>query len=105
MGVDPHKLSGGGCHFRSAATDLGWSVATSAGTRLASAGRAEGGRIGSVALPDNSFIDVVEVTGLVPRSETLAWTRLPPWRSWTSPRRMRGAASTSTPRTRTRARS
>ena len=49
------------------ATDLGWSVATSAGTRLASAGRADGGRIGSVALPDNSFIDVVEVTGLVPR--------------------------------------
>jgi class 3 adenylate cyclase len=49
------------------ATDLGWSVATSAGTRLAAAGRAESGRIGSVALPDNSFIDVVEVTGLVPR--------------------------------------
>ena len=49
------------------ATDLGWSVATSAGTHLASAGRADGGRIGSVALPDDSFIDVVEVTGLVPR--------------------------------------
>ncbi|MDB5859827.1 MAG: response regulator [Ramlibacter sp.] len=49
------------------ATDLGWSVATSAGTRLAAAGRADGGRIGSVALPDNSFIDVVEITGLVPR--------------------------------------
>ena len=49
------------------AMDLGWSVATSAGTRLASAGRAEGGRIGSVSLPDNSFIDIVEVTGLVPR--------------------------------------
>jgi serine/threonine-protein kinase PpkA len=49
------------------AMDLNWSVATSAGTRLASAGRAEGGRIGSVALPDSSFIDVVEVTGLVPR--------------------------------------
>ena len=49
------------------ATDLQWSVATSAGTRLAAAGRADGGRIGSVALPDDSFIDVVEVTGLVPR--------------------------------------
>jgi serine/threonine-protein kinase PpkA len=49
------------------AMDLNWSVATSAGTRLASAGRAEGGRIGSVALPDNSFIDIVEVTGLVQR--------------------------------------
>ena len=47
--------------------DLNWSIATSAGTRLASAGRADGGRIGSVSLPDNSFIDVVEVTGLVPR--------------------------------------
>jgi serine/threonine-protein kinase PpkA len=49
------------------AMDLNWSVATTAGTRLASAGRADGGRIGSLALPDNSFIDVVEVTGLVPR--------------------------------------
>jgi class 3 adenylate cyclase len=49
------------------ATDLQWSIATSAGTRLAAAGRADGGRIGSVALPDDSFIDVVEVTGLVPR--------------------------------------
>ena len=47
--------------------DLGWSVAPSSGTRLASAGRADGGRIGSVGLPDNSFIDIVEVTGLVPR--------------------------------------
>jgi serine/threonine-protein kinase PpkA len=49
------------------AMDLNWSIATSAGTRLASAGRADGGRIGSVALPDNSFLDIVEVTGLVPR--------------------------------------
>jgi class 3 adenylate cyclase len=49
------------------AMDLNWSVATSAGTRLAAAGRAEGGRIGSVGLPDSSFIDIVEVTGLVPR--------------------------------------
>ncbi len=49
------------------AMDLGWSIATSAGTRLASAGRADGGRIGSVGLPDTSFIDIVEVTGLVPR--------------------------------------
>jgi serine/threonine-protein kinase PpkA len=49
------------------AMDLNWSVATSAGTRLAAAGRADGGRIGSVALPDSSFIDIVEITGLVPR--------------------------------------
>ena len=49
------------------AMDLNWSIAASAGTRLASAGRAEGGRIGSVGLPDNSFLDIVEITGLVPR--------------------------------------
>ncbi len=49
------------------AMDLNWSIAASSGTRLASAGRADGGRIGSVALPDSSFIDIVEVTGLVPR--------------------------------------
>jgi len=49
------------------AMDLNWSIATSAGTRLAAVGRAEGGRIGSVGLPDNSFLDIVEVTGLVPR--------------------------------------
>ncbi|MDB5898387.1 MAG: hypothetical protein JWP41_1989 [Ramlibacter sp.] len=52
------------------AMDLNWSVAASAATRLASAGRAEGGRIGSVALPDSSFIDVVEITGLVPRRKS-----------------------------------
>ena len=50
------------------ATDLHWSIATSAATSLAAAGRAEKGRIGSLGLPDESFIDIVEVTGLVPRS-------------------------------------
>jgi serine/threonine-protein kinase PpkA len=49
------------------AMDLNWSIATSAATRLASAGRADGGRIGSVGLPDNSFLDITEITGLVPR--------------------------------------
>ena len=49
------------------ATDLGWSICATAGTRLAAAGRADAGRIGSVSLPDNTFIDVVEITGLVPR--------------------------------------
>jgi serine/threonine-protein kinase PpkA len=49
------------------ATDLHWSIATSAATGLAAAGRAEKGRIGSLGLPDDSFIDIVEVTGLVPR--------------------------------------
>lgn len=52
------------------AMDLNWSVATSSATRLAAAGRADAGRIGSVALPDNSFIDVVEVVGLVPRKNS-----------------------------------
>jgi serine/threonine protein kinase len=47
--------------------DMNWSVAATSGTHLASAGRADGGRIGSVGLPDNSFIDVVEISGLVPR--------------------------------------
>ena len=49
------------------AMDLNWSVATTAGTRLAAAGRVDAGRIGSVSLPDDSFIDIAEVTGLVPR--------------------------------------
>ena len=49
------------------ATDLHWSIATSAATNLAAAGRAEKGRIGSLGLPDESFIDIVEVTGLLPR--------------------------------------
>jgi serine/threonine-protein kinase PpkA len=49
------------------ATDLHWSIATSAATSLAAAGRAEKGRIGSLGLPDESFIDIVEITGLVPR--------------------------------------
>ena len=49
------------------AMDLNWSIATSAGTSVAAQGRAENGRIGSVGLPDNSFLDIVEVAGLVPR--------------------------------------
>lgn len=49
------------------AGDLRWSIAATGRTLQAAAGRAEGGRIGSVAPPDNSFIDIVEVTALVPR--------------------------------------
>jgi class 3 adenylate cyclase len=44
------------------ATDLHWSVATSAPTGLAAAARVEKGRIGSLGLPDDSFIDIVEIT-------------------------------------------
>jgi serine/threonine-protein kinase PpkA len=50
-----------------AATDLRWSVTASQHTLTAAAGRAEGGRIGSVAPPDNAFVDIVEVTALRPR--------------------------------------
>ena len=49
------------------ANDLRWSVAASGRTLRAAAGRAEAGRIGSVGPPDNSFLDIVEITGLVPR--------------------------------------
>lgn len=48
------------------ATDLHWSVATSAPTGLAASGRAQKGRIGSLGLPDDSFIDIVEIVGLGP---------------------------------------
>jgi len=48
------------------ATDLHWSVATSAPTGLAASGRAQKGRIGSLGLPDDSFIDIVEIVGLAP---------------------------------------
>jgi serine/threonine-protein kinase PpkA len=49
------------------ASDLRWSVAASGQTLRAAGGRAEPGRIGSVGPPDDSFIDIVEITGLVPR--------------------------------------
>jgi serine/threonine-protein kinase PpkA len=49
------------------AADLRWSVAASRRAFLASAGRAESGRIGSVSAPDESFVDILEITGLVPR--------------------------------------
>ena len=49
------------------ASDLRWSVAASGRTLRAAAGRAQAGRIGSVGPPDNSFIDIVEITGLLPR--------------------------------------
>lgn len=60
-GVDVARM------LEAAATDLHWSIAASAGTRVAAGGRAEGGRIGSLSLPDDSFVEVVEVTGLAPR--------------------------------------
>jgi serine/threonine protein kinase len=49
------------------ATDLHWGVVTSGPTRQAAGPRIDAGRIGSVGLPDDSFLDVTEITGLVPR--------------------------------------
>ena len=49
------------------AADLHWGVATSGPTRQAAGPRIESRRIGSVGLPDDSFLEVAEITGLVPR--------------------------------------
>ena len=54
------------------ATDLRWSVAASRRAFLAASGRVESGRIGSVGAPDDSFIDILEITGLVPRPRSTA---------------------------------
>ena len=49
------------------ATDLQWSIVASFATRQAAGTRVEAGRSGALSLPDESFLEVVEVTGLVPR--------------------------------------
>lgn len=49
------------------ASDLHWSVAASQPTRQAAGTRVEAGRSGSLGLPDDSFLEVIEVAGLVPR--------------------------------------
>ena len=49
------------------ATDMRWSIVASGGTLRAASDRIESGRIGSVGLPDGAFIDLVEITGLLPR--------------------------------------
>ena len=54
------------------ATDLRWGLAASRRVFLAAAGRVEAGRIGSVSAPDDSFIDILEITGLVPRRRSTA---------------------------------
>ena len=48
------------------APDVGWSIVVSAEACRAAGTRVQAGRFGSVALPDNSFVDIAEVTGLVP---------------------------------------
>jgi class 3 adenylate cyclase len=49
------------------AADLQWGVAASMPTRLAAGTRMQAGRAASMALPDDSFLELVEVEGLVPR--------------------------------------
>lgn len=50
--------------------DVGWSIVASDATRRAAGERIESGRFGSVRLPDSSFVDIVEVTGLAPRKNS-----------------------------------
>jgi len=54
------------------APDIGWSIVASGAARRAAGERIESGRIGSVALPDTSFVDVVEITGLAPQKNSRA---------------------------------
>jgi serine/threonine-protein kinase PpkA len=49
------------------ASDLHWSVVTSGATRQAAGSRVASGRLGSLGLPDDTFLEVVEITGLVAR--------------------------------------
>jgi class 3 adenylate cyclase len=47
------------------APDVGWSIVASDEACRAAGGRIEAGRFGSVALPDESFVNISEVTGLI----------------------------------------
>ncbi|GAB2588165.1 hypothetical protein GCM10027034_20760 [Ramlibacter solisilvae] len=49
------------------AADLHWSIAASFGTRQAAGARVDSGRSGTLGLPDETFLEVVEIAGLVPR--------------------------------------
>ena len=49
------------------APDLGWSIVASQQARRAAGLPVESGRFGSVALPDSSFVDIAEITGLAPQ--------------------------------------
>ncbi|WP_427911375.1 protein kinase domain-containing protein [Ramlibacter sp. MMS24-I3-19] len=48
-------------------SDLRWSIVTSGATRIAAGQRVTHGAAGSLELPDGTFLDFTEVTGLVPR--------------------------------------
>ncbi len=53
--------------LQTVSADLHWSVVTSLATRQAAGTRVDSGRHASMALPDESFLEVVEIVGLVPR--------------------------------------
>jgi serine/threonine-protein kinase PpkA len=54
------------------AEDLHWSVATSFATRQAAGSRVDAGRSGTLGLPDNTFLEVVEIAGLIAREGSTA---------------------------------
>jgi serine/threonine-protein kinase PpkA len=51
-----------------AAADLHWNIVTSIATRQAGGTRVDSGRMASLGLPDDTFLEVVEISGLVPRA-------------------------------------
>jgi len=53
------------------AADMHWSVVTSMSTRLAAGSRVDSGRSGTLGLPDDSFLEVIEITGLIPRKKSV----------------------------------
>ena len=52
------------------APDVGWSIVASRQAYHAAGARVEAGSFGSVALPDDSFVDLAEVTGLARQKES-----------------------------------
>lgn len=50
-----------------AAVDLNWKLISSGVTRLAAGTRVDSGRSGTLGLPDDGFLDIVEISGLMPR--------------------------------------
>ncbi len=52
------------------APDMGWSIVASGAARRAAGERIESEGFGSVALPDSSFVDIFEVTGLAPQKNS-----------------------------------
>jgi serine/threonine-protein kinase PpkA len=50
-----------------AAADMHWGLVTSMPTRQAAGSRVQHGRSGTLGLPDDTFLEIVEISGLVPR--------------------------------------